>query len=186
MNETLLKYVKFVEETIEKYSQYSNLISNANEITPQIINEALGSYSRVFDMLLFEYYRKKAEHKEAELDYSIWWAEKFNAVRSKFNDVSLPGTKWLSKNELETETIQRHKDEYKEWQFKLFELENETSLLSRKIDAWKKMDNILVNISLNTRSELKSLSLENRFNNAHDVAASSNSSNVRMRKKKPF
>lgn len=182
MNETLLKYVKFVEETIEKYTKYSNIISDANEITPQIINEALANYSRVFDMLLFEYYRKKAEHKEVELEYIIWWSEKFNVTRSIFNDVSIPGTKWLSKNEIESETIQKNQTEYKQWQYKLFELENETSLLSRKIESWKKMDNILINISLNMRSELKSLSLENRFNSAHDAAASS----VKVRKKKSF
>lgn len=164
MDKQLKEYIEFVQEQVKKYEKYSSITENATEITPQEINTALANYSKVFDMLLSEYYRKKAELKDVEVAYQLWWDDKFCEVRRRLNDTSLPASKWLSKQEIESETRNKYKDDYKEWQYKFFKAEQETNFISRKLEGWKKVDSLLMTISHNMRSELKSLSLSDRLN----------------------
>lgn len=164
MEQNLEEYVEFVNEHVQKYHEYTDIVHEAPEITPEIINTALINYGKVYDMLIAEYYRKKADHKDVEMGYQEWWDDKFCRVRRELNSYDIAGTKWLSKQEIESEVRVQYRDEYKIWQSKLFKAEQEMNFLARKLEQWKKLDNVLVNISLNMRSELKSLSIENRMN----------------------
>lgn len=168
MEQYLEDYVQFVNDHVAKYHEYTELVRDAIEITPEVINTALVNYGKVYDMLIAEYYRKKADLKEVEMGYQEWWDEKFCKVRSDINKYDIAGTKWLSRQEIESEVRNQNRDDYKDWQAKLFKAEQETNFLSRKLEQWKKLDTILINISYNMRSELKSLSLENRMNKRLD------------------
>lgn len=164
MEKYLEDYINFVNDHVEKYKGYTDLIRDAVEITPEVINSALANYGKVYDLLIAEYYRKKADLKEVQLGFEEWWDGKFCEIRQEINKYDIAGTKWLSRQEIESETRNRNKAEYKDWQARLFKAEQEANFLSRKLEQWKKLDNILINISYNMRSELKSLSIENRMN----------------------
>jgi hypothetical protein len=163
MNQIIENYIQFVQETIEKYKQNVDLVGNGY-LTPDMINEALANYSAVLFSLTAEYQRIKAQTYEKRLQFDSWWDEKFVETRRELNDTSLPASKWLSKQEIESEVRYRYKEEYQEWKRSLFELEHKESFYRQMLDNWKKIDNILTNLSLNMRSELKSLSLEDRAN----------------------
>ena len=168
MEQYLVDYIEFVNDHVARYHQYTELVRDAIEITPEVINTALVNYGKVYDMLIAEYYRKKADLKEVQMNYEEWWDDKFCTVRRDINKYDVAGTKWLSKQEIESEVRNQNKEEYKKWQSQLFKAEQESNFLSRKLEQWKKLDNILINISFNMRSELKSLSLENRMNKRLD------------------
>lgn len=167
MTKEIEDYINFVQNTVSKYQKSVQLIRD-DRITPATINEALANYSNVLFILTSEYQRKKSEAYELQLDFDSWWDEKFTRCRQKLNNPELPASKWVSKQELESYVRATYKDEYKQWKTKLFSVESKTSFYRQMLENWRKIENIIINLSLNMRSELKSLSVENRANKKLD------------------
>jgi hypothetical protein len=165
MQQELLDYINFVNEQVEKYKKNLKLIDeNVNEVTPHMINTALSSYGTINLMLIAEYNRKKTEFRQVEMDYEEWWDEKFSTMRKEMQEGIESKSVKIGMKEVEIEVRVKYKEEYKEWQSKLFKAEQQISFFQRLLDLWKRMDNTLTQISFNMRSELKSLSLDNRLN----------------------
>jgi len=163
MSEETTAYIDNVSKVIDLYKEYVSVIEG-NNITPSVINEALANYEMILLTFIGEYSRKTHELFIVEEEFQSWWDERFVAVRRELNDSSLAASKWLSKSELQAETRVRYAKEYKEKNTKLFLKKEEVNLYRRLIDSWKKYDSMITNLSLNMRSELKSLSLQNRMN----------------------
>lgn len=167
MTKEIEDYINFVQKMIQKYQKSVQLISD-DRITPPSINSALANYGNVLFILTSEYQRKKSEAYELQLDFESWWDEKFTQSRQQLNNPELPASKWASKQELESYVRATYKNEYKEWKTKLFSVESKVSFYRQMLENWKRIENILVNLSLNMRSELKALSVEDRANRKLD------------------
>lgn len=163
MDENTREYIDMVSAVVQKYRRYATLTDN-EIITPDRLNGALANYGPILFTLTSEYQRKKAELISAQREFDMWWDERFVATRREINTNDIAGTKWLSKQELESETRVRNKEEFREKRSSLDRLERELSLYRQLVEGWKKIDNLLINLSLNMRSELRSLSIEDRAN----------------------
>lgn len=165
LEKNLTEYVQFVVEEVDKYKKATVLVDqDADEVTPRTINTALSNYGTINLMLIAEYNRKKAELRQVEMDYEEWYDDKFSKVRQQMMSEFEGKTVKIAVKEFETEVRVRNKTEYKEWQAKIFKAEQQVSFFRRMLDMWKKMDGVLLNISYNMRSEMKSLSLDDRMN----------------------
>lgn len=160
-----MEYLKYVEEQVEKFKEYSRLIKEGtNDIPPESINRALAEYTGISVMLNAEYQRTRALHANVKEEYQVWWDEKFCQVRKENNDVNLAASKWLSKEELFSETRYRYKDEYLEWTRKLNNLEGKEAFIRRLIDSWDSHGKMIIAISNNMRSEMIALGVDSRAN----------------------
>jgi len=167
MEKTLAEeYLEYVQDTIKKFSKIGDLIQN-DEISPIQLNRALAQYYDISLMLNAEYQRQKIEHAYLETEYQIWYDEHFelakNMVREEYSESKSikPSVK-----EYET-TLRRHfKTEWRDWDLRMKQSEAKVQFLLRLRETLNKYDNILTAISYNMRSEMKSLSIEDR-SNAH-------------------
>ena len=160
------EYVKYVTTQLNNFRKASKLIEN-DQVTPLTVNRALALYSEVNDSLIGEYERLNAELHKLEYGvggYEEWWDDAFSKTRkimiAEFESKSVK----ISVKEFESETRVNYRTEYREWQEKLFSTKSKLEFIKRKIEAWKKVDNILINLSYNMRAEMKTLSLDNRMN----------------------
>ncbi|MFW6225417.1 MAG: hypothetical protein ACOC3V_00495 [bacterium] len=171
-----MNYLEFVETTIKKYQKYSQFINyETSEITPEAVNTALAQYNDILLMLISEYNRKKDDYNKISLDYQLWWDEKFSNIRRELNPMNAPASKWASKSEIESEVRVQYKNEFLDWQKNLLKIEQEKSFIGNLLDAWKKMDSILITLSTNLRAEMKSFSVDSRLNYYQDSIKSSQS-----------
>lgn len=160
-------YVDYVETQLTVYKNATELIQDGNgEITPSEINKSLGEYSRVQVGLIAEYKRLQAQQQKMQNEFTLWWDEKFVEKRRELNPTSSPASKWLSKYEVESEVRVANKTEYLQRKEALDDMEARVSFLKGLLDAWKRHGDIIVSLSHNMRSELRSLSLEDRSNKA--------------------
>ncbi len=185
MDEALKEYIEFVNEQVKKYKKYTNLIYE-DEISPITINTALANYGDVHAMLLAEYNRKKTEAHDAELQFQKWWDDKICKTRKMYNREDLAGVKWLSIKEIMAEARNQNSDEYIERNNKLFKKQSELKMISDLLEMWKSMDNILVNLSVNTRSEMKNLSIDKRleYQKSQVSSMSTEQKNIKVNKRK--
>lgn len=162
--ETVKKYIEYVQDTIKKFSKIGDLIQN-NEISPSRLNKALGQYYDISLALNAEYQRNKIEHSALETEYQIWYDECFEQAKNIVrNEYSESRSIKPSLKEYET-TLRRHfRTEWKEWDIRIKESEAKVQFLLRLRETLNKYDNILTAISYNMRSEMKALSIEDRSN----------------------
>lgn len=160
----ITEYIKYVQETIEKFSGIGNLIDN-NEISPHRLNLALGQYYDISLALNSEYQRQKINHAHLETEYQIWYDEAFVKAKQEVleeNSRSSSAKPALKEYEIKLRTL--FKSEWKEWNIALKESEAKTQFLLRLRETLNKYDNILTTIAYNMRSEMKALSIEDRSN----------------------
>jgi len=153
-------YIEYVMDKIEKVEASCNLISE-DQIHPFRLHKELASYTPIQVSLLAEYQRVKAEDKRLTLRYQKFWDEAFLKSRDKLN-IDRVRTKYASKGEIDSQTRVDFNDEYQEWKERLLESEMKVRFMLRLLDAWKKQDQMLIEISRNMKSELETLSLMKR------------------------
>jgi len=158
-----MDYISYVEEVLEKYRKYTKLITN-DEITPSVINEALGNYTYVQMGLIAEYNRKKYMLYEAKKKYDYWYSGKFSVERKKMISEFQNKTIKIAQKEIEHELKTHNEDEMKSLEDSVYMAEEEVSYLSRLLGAWDNFSKILISLSNNMRSEMISLSLSDRVN----------------------
>lgn len=153
-------YEKFVRNSMKQYEALTDLIHD-NEITPYVLNKALASYFKIHLSVITEYQILKSKFQIQTLGYKEWYAEKLEEAKeqviSEYSKSAKP-----AKYEFENRVQVLYKTEMREKQLELFETENNMKMLSKVLDALKRYDNVLCQLSNNMRSELKSLSLEKR------------------------
>lgn len=157
-------YISFVQETIQKYSDVGDLI-RGDQVHPQELNRALALYFNANLSLNAEYQRAKAEQLDLELQFEEWWDTKFEEARDQIlKEYEESRSIKPAVKEFESRARNANREAYTSWKRKLAAAENKTRFLLRLLDLFKKYDNILTTISQNMRSELRSLSLEDRMN----------------------
>lgn len=181
MSEKIISdYIEYVQKTIEKFSKIGSLISD-NNISSHLLNMALAQYYDISLVLNSEYQRQKIEHALLETDYQIWYDEKFSyakeIVRAEYED-----SKSIKPSVKEYEVTLRRtfKDEWRKWDLDIKESEARVQFLLRMRESLNKYDGILTTLSHNLRSEIKSLSIEDRSN-----ALSENAIQNRQRREFP-
>lgn len=162
MSKTIEDYIEFVQEQIKKFQENNRLITK-DEILPETLNRALGEYGVVSAALIAEYQRAKLDEYQANAEFDDWWDAQVAAAREEVLS-NVEGKKYPAYKEYELVAKERNADQYREMQDAIVAAERKVSFMLRLLDTYKKMDQILVNLSLNMRSELRALSLEDRMN----------------------
>lgn len=154
-----------LESDIEKVEFIQNLgqLIHDNQITPESLNNGLGNYFNASAFLTNIYEQTSLEHEMLKTDYNIWFSERFIEERNKLND-GKPQSKYASQSEINNSVIVEHKQKYKELQTELLLSEKRVSFYRRLCESFKVQSQILINLSQSMRSELYSLSVENRAN----------------------
>lgn len=158
-------YIKFVEKTIENHKKIGDLIRN-DEIHPRELNTALGYYFNSNLALNAEYQRAKIEQAELEISFEEWWDKKFEEAKTQVRNEYEEGKGSIKPavKEFDTRTRSNNRVEYTSWKRKLTTAEAKTRFLLRLLETFKKYDSILVTLSNNMRTEMRTLSLEDRMN----------------------
>ena len=160
--ENVSEYLSFVQEQIDKFKKNVRLISD-DHITPEAINRALAEFQEINSTLIAEYQRAKMDQYKIESEFQDFWDSEVAKAREEILS-NIEGKKYPAYKEYELLAKQRNYDRYRDFQDRLKIEESRVAFLRRLLESFKKQDNILVNLSLNTRSELKALSLEDRAN----------------------
>lgn len=161
-----MDYITYVQEQIKSFKKESELIdSSLDEITPSKINTVLANFSNVQLGLFAEFERRKTEQKALKRSFQAWWDEKFVAKRKQLNPQTLPGSKWASKNEIESEVRVDNVQEFNKWQEQIDEIDGKVSFLYRLIEEWKSLGYRLNTLSENSRQEMASLGIESKIGN---------------------
>jgi len=155
-----MNYIEYVTKQLEIFRKGTKLIDdNLNEVTPYLLNSSLSVYTQVNITLNGEYQRKKLELSEIQTQFNVWWDEKFIEIKYKLNPKDIPTSKWSSKAEIESELRATYKDEYLVWKRKLNISEMGVAFIRRLLEQWKLHCQILITLSYNMRTEMKSLSV---------------------------
>lgn len=162
MSEPINDYIQFVEEQIDRFQKNTALVSK-DQIFPETLNRALAEYGVTSAALISEYQRAKLDHYQIESEFQDWWDDKVSRAKAEILE-DITGKKYPAFKEYELKAKQDNLTAYRDYQDRLVTAERKVSFLQRLLETFKKQDQILVNLSLNMRSELKALSLEDRMN----------------------
>lgn len=158
------EYIEFVNEMISKYKKIGDLVDSNSQITPSALNTALALYFNTSMALIGEYQREKISYEAEKLEFQLWDDEKFkeakNEVLSQYKDTKIkPALK-----EFETHKRLANKNEWLIKNLSLSKAESRMRFLLRMLETLKSYDRILTTIANNMRTELSSLSIEDRVN----------------------
>lgn len=162
----LLDYHTFVQKKLQYIERYIAVIKN-DEITPEVINHALASYQAVGNWLISEYEDVCLEYEctkeEYQIDFDSWLLDASNEINEKRIK-----SNFASKTEIEAKARVDNREEYLKWQRKLKILERKVSLFRRIMDNWKSQKDMIVNLSQNSRAEMKALGIQDLANYEED------------------
>lgn len=179
--EKVKEYEEFVIFCLNKFGTLSDLIRD-DEIDPNELNLALGSYLKVTNGLLSEYQKSKMNDFYVSMNYDEWYAEKFEECKKEViadyvghnegfknkTDMIKPSLK-----EFNNRVQYKYKKEMREWKEKVMLANSEMRFILRLLETLKKYDDILTTISNNMRQEMRSLSAINRANLSDENKVSS-------------
>lgn len=154
-------YIKFVQENIERFSDIGHL-TRLTEVPIDLIYKALAKYYDVSLMLNSEYQRVKIDHEMLKQEYEMWYAEKFEVAKSEVASECASSKTKPALKEFEMRLKVKFALEYASYQRRLTVAECECDFFIRLRETLLRYDQILVTLSANMRSEMKSLSIENR------------------------
>jgi len=163
-NEALIdEYIAFVQSTSKKYEQIGE-IATGNEVTPGRVNYALSMYYDTCRMLNEEYQRVKVEKAALELEYEDLYAQWFHEAKELLMAENTGKSTKPALKEIEQQVKVTHKMDYFAWQRKLLQAEMKCDHYIRMRETLNKFDNVLTNLAVNLRSELRALNIEDRAN----------------------
>lgn len=158
----VIDYQTFVQNKLKYIERYIALIKN-DQITPEAINHALSSYESVGNWLISEYesvcLEQECVKEEFQIDFDEWFlkaSEQINEKRIKSN--------FASKMEIEAKARVDNRENYLRWQRKLKILDRKVSLYRRIMDNWKSQKDMIVNLSQNSRAEMRALGIQDLAN----------------------
>lgn len=158
------EYIIYVNEQIEKFKRYTEFGKVSTELTAAEINTALYEYSQISLMLNAEYQRLKYQERQFMRKYILWWDKIFTETRRELNPITIAASKWLSKQEIESEARVKHEKEFLEWEAQKDEIESKVNFFRSLREDWKIQSQIIINLGQNVRSELSNLSIDSRIN----------------------
>jgi hypothetical protein len=159
------RYVGFVEEILSKYRKLGELIDSENFVTPDRINYALAMWYQCFDGIEAEYQRAKIQHRALSLEFQAWEDQKFEEAKiDVISDYKESKNIKPSLKEFDTRMRKLNREEYLRKKMELEEMDSKVRFLLKQREKLSKYDATLTTMSYNSRSEMKSLSLEDRMN----------------------
>ena len=153
------KFLKFVNEQIEKMKTYASLGAE-EEISFYSLNNALRSYEGIYLTLISLYNVARIELQQKEEEYQDWYSDKFVFIKNRENRIDLTAQKWASQKELELMVRNENQFELKGWKEELRVLENKEAFLKRLLDAWQSQQFILSTLSKNLIAEVGATSTD--------------------------
>lgn len=148
-------------------------------ITVEKINEALANYFTISSWLTTVLESIEKENNKIKTDYKVWYSKKFIETKNNMS-VNLGKSLKLSQGEIEYQMIVDNKEEYKEWQNKLSELERSEGFYRRLCQNFETQGKMLIQLSQNQRSEMIALSVENRANK--DITKTCMNNHIKIKK----
>lgn len=161
-NEQILEYHEYVQQKLKYLERYTSLIHNG-EITPEAINHAVASYSGLHSWMITEYEKVCLDYDILKEEYQSHFDEWFIESRNKLNETRL-SSKYASATEIEANARVNHRDEYLRYQSKLKILERKVSMYRRLMDNWKNQAQMIIQLSQNSRAEMKALGIQDLAN----------------------
>ncbi len=160
----VVQYMSYVDEMIKAHRQIGDIINEKNEVTPQRINTALALYYKVHTTVIAEYQRQKIKYEAKALEYKAWEDERFQEAKKVVIDSYEEKKIKPSITEFQVQLRLSNKEEYQKRNLELIELEARMRFMLRLLEGLNRYDSILTTMSYNSRSEMKSLSLDERMN----------------------
>ncbi len=155
-------YLEYVQAAIQDINEYSDLVRDG-QIIPARLHIVMAKYVRIAGALQMEFQRVKTQHKRYSEKFQMWQDEKIVFTRDELRS-SRPASSSISMKEIETQVRVDNRKEYQKWREELLNLEEKLEFLKSLAKIWDKEDNLLVTLSHNMRSEMKSLSIIDRAN----------------------
>lgn len=163
-NEKLIdEYITFVQSTSKKFESIGEL-ATGNEVTPERVHYAMSMYYDTCRMLNEEYQRVKVEKTALELEYEDLYANWFQEAKEQLMAETSSRSAKPALKEIEQQLKITHKMDYFAWQRKLVQAEMKCDHYIRMRETLNKFDNILTNLAVGLRSELRALNIEDRAN----------------------
>lgn len=159
---SILDFQTEIEDKVKFIEQQTNLINN-RQITPEGLSYAIANYNSINNFLINQYEIVSLENEELKDEWKIVWSDWFIKSKNKLNETRI-SSKFASATEIEAQALLDNREEYLQWKKKLNVSERRVSFFHRLTDAWKLQAQMLINLSMNMRSELSALSIENRAN----------------------
>lgn len=163
------EYVQYIQTTLNKYRAIALLAKDGDDnLTPREVNTALADFMPTYWGLIAEYNVAKAQHNTRKEAFDRWYDRTFMEVRKTLleelpeNSKAKPALK-----EYETKLKVDYEEDYYRYKRMVEIAEFKERYLLRLTESMSRYDRILANISQNMRSEMMSLSLENRTNRVH-------------------
>jgi len=148
----------FAQEKLRYIERYINLIKN-NEITPELLNHAIATYSGVNTYLISQQTLMENDYEELKEEYDIVWGRWYLQARDKINVSRVP-SKLAANPEIEAEILKDHLEEYKDWKARLRLYEKKVALYTRLVKAWEAQGRRLDTLGFNLRAEMKALPID--------------------------
>ena len=163
-NEKLIdEYIAFVQSTSKKFESIGEL-ATGNEVTPERVHYAMSMYYDTCRMLNEEYQRVKVEKTALELEYEDLYANWSQEAKEQLMADTSTRSATPALKEIEQQLKITHKMDYFAWQRKLIQAEMKCDHYIRMRETLNKFDNILTNLAVGLRSELRALNIEDRAN----------------------
>lgn len=169
MSEQTDKFLAYVETITERFSSTGDLIAE-QIVSPDKVNRALAEYYEVLGELSKEYQAVKVEHASVELEFELWYDDRFEEARAAVMEL-YKETKTIKPAVKEYDTWARthNKSEYKDFKEKLIVLEAQCQFLVRQRETLWKQESILVTIAANMRGEMRALGTDRRGGDWRDM-----------------
>jgi hypothetical protein len=155
------EYIKFVTEEIKKFESIGDLI-RMNEVPVDKVFKALANYYNVCLALNLEYQRAKVAKSDIEIEYEALYSEWFQEAKSSLYFANEEKKAKPALKEIEQQIIASHKLDYFVWKKRLSNAELKCDFFVRLRETLNKYDGILTGLAASMRSELRTLSIEDR------------------------
>ncbi len=147
-------YIEFVNQYIDLMAQYTDPLSDTNDIDVHKIKNILGNRLSISNTMVIEQQRYKRILKALKRDYKVWYSEKYTTTRRELNPRELAAAKWLGKSDIEAEIVTKFTEIYKDWQVKIDDATDRLELFRRLIDSWNSLQFDMTNLTKIVEMEL--------------------------------
>ena len=154
----VFEFMKEVQEKVDYLDRYTKVIRDQN-IPTTVLNYVSANFPGLNSWLLKVYEAECVRDMGLKQDYKIQWSEWLIAVSTELNQSRIK-SKYASASEIEAHTIVKNKEEYRKWQRDLIMSEKRVSMYRRLKDDLEDTLKIIIALNANSRSEMKSLSVE--------------------------
>lgn len=149
-------------ERVSYLQEIGNYIENGM-ITPEKISEALANYFACSSWLATIMEATERENNKIKIEYEIWESEKLVDTKSKLSE-GLSKQLKASQGEIKNQMIVDNKEEYKEWQNRLSQLERSEGFYRRLCQNFSMQGQMLIQLAQMQRSEMIALGVEKKAN----------------------